>query len=217
MEHNSNFLDTYKKYISTGWYGDSISNTVLDRWYNNFSNTAGTSFDPKICAHFLLHALVFYQDRQLIAIISSIESEIKSQLNEQNEQSTSRRMSETELNTLWEKYKEESYIIATASPNDAAGSAHHAARLWRNTNGIDTGTINGLVKQICENNKKHIFFVDDFIGTGTKMVEFLTVDHFPSSSLYGFTNIKDVIEKYKKYYFKKNFEGFRHRTNAKMS
>ena len=197
MEDNRNFLDTYKKYISTGWYGDSISNTVLDRWYNNFSNITGSSFDPKICANFLLHALVFYQDRQLTAIISSIEAEIKSQLNELNEQNTFKRLSENELSALWEKYKGESYIVAAASPNDAAGSAYHATRLWRNASGIDTGTINSLVEQICEKGKKHIFFVDDFIGTGTKMLEFLTVDHFPFNKPYGFTNIKEVIEKYK--------------------
>lgn len=194
MKYNTTFLDTYKKYIRKGWYDTVISSPNLERWSENFVGTSSSEdFDPLICAHFLLNSLIFYQDKQLQAIITSIENKIKSQINEEKEQKTGCRLSEDQLELLWEEYKRECCIIAAASPEATGDSAHHASRLWRNTTGIKTVSISQLVEEIVSSNKRHIIFVDDFIGTGTKMYTFLTGDLFPDKEYYGFVNVQEVI------------------------
>lgn len=197
MGYNENFVDAYRKYISKGWYSSSISNAKLEQWCNNFKTiNKEDSFNPKICAHFLLNSLIFYQDKQLEAIILSIINKIKSELNQNKESLIKRRLTEKELKNIWEKYKSESYIVAAAAPEDTAGSAHHAARLWRNTSGIDTGAINNLKTQITEKGKKHIFFVDDFIGTGSTMYTFFSKEHFSTENIYGFKCVKNIIKEF---------------------
>lgn len=149
MEYNKSFLDIYRKYIRKGWYENVISSVTLDRWCENFNcDTNEMKFDPKICAHFLLNSLIFYQNRQLEAIIVNIQNRIKSELNQKNEQRYGRRLSEDELSKIWTEYKKDCYIISAAYPEDTAGSAHHATRLWRNISGIETGSINNLMNAI---------------------------------------------------------------------
>ena len=63
MEYNKSFLDIYRKYIRKGWYENVISSVTLDRWCENFNcDTNEMKFDPKICAHFLLNSIIFYQN-----------------------------------------------------------------------------------------------------------------------------------------------------------
>lgn len=196
MEYNKPFLDTYKKFISKGWYDSIISTATLERWCENFSYDSTDEFDPKICAHFLLESLIFYQEKQIEAIIVQIQDEIKSELNQYQEELLGRRLSETELQELWEEYKKQSYVVAAALPEDTGDSAHQASRMWRNATGIDTGSIVNLIKVIKEENKKHIFFVDDFVGTGTKLKGFLTNHIFPNKSFYGFERVNEVINEF---------------------
>ena len=198
MKYDTTFLDTYKKYVSKGWYDAVISSTTLERWSENFmEDPLSGDFDPKVCAHFLLNSLVFYQDRQLEAIILSIENKIKSQLNEKGEMAAGYRLSEAQLENLWKTYRQECCIVAGASLEATGDSAHHAARLWRNITGIKTVAISTLVTEIEEHKKKHIIFVDDFIGTGRKMYAFLTENHFPKRDFYGFMNVREVVDRYR--------------------
>lgn len=197
MKYNITFLDTYKKYIQKGWYDGVISSPNLERWIENFSeDTSIEGFDPLICAHFLINSLILYQDKQLGAIIINIENKIKSKINEEKEQKAGHRLSEAQLESFWENYKQECCIIAAASPEATGDSAHHASRLWRNTTGIKTVSISQLVEEIVKFNKRHIIFADDFIGTGTKMHTFLTKNLFPDRKYYGFINVREVINAY---------------------
>lgn len=193
MNSSKSFIDTYKKYIRKGWYDLKISTPTLERWCDNFAAQPDITFDPQICAHFLLNSLIFYQEKQLEAIIIQIQDRIKSEINQSLEESQKRRLSDGELNAIWEDYKKQSCIIAAASPSDVADSAHQAARLWRNIAGIDTGSILDLRKIIEKGNKKHIYFVDDFIGTGTKMNTFLSQRYCESKNNWNFEYINDII------------------------
>ena len=191
MEYNASYLDTYKKYIGKGWYDNTLSSSTLESWLENFIKSSPETFDSRICAHFLLASLVFYQDKQLEAIIQSIEGKLKGQLNQSMEQLQGRRLSEEELKTAWEKYKQESYVLPAAAPDTTADSAHAVSRLWRNINHIELGTLPQLVRAIEQEGKKHIIFVDDFIGTGTKMSTFLS----KNMEIYGFQNLLEIIKK----------------------
>lgn len=197
MKYNKSFLDTYKKFISKGWYGSVIPTSTLERWCENFSSQQNDTFDPSICAYFLLNSLVFYQEKQLEAIIVQIQDKLISELNQKNEEMLNRRLSEDELQDIWSEYKKQSYIVSAALPREVADSAHHASRLWRNISGIDTGSIIELKDAIEAEGKKHIFFVDDFIGTGTKMTTFLSKQIFNNENLYGFKCVSDVIKSFK--------------------
>lgn len=198
MKYNTTFLDTYKKYISKGWYGEAISSATLERWSQNFSaapQSPKEDFDPQICAHFLLHSLVFYQERHLEAIIVSIVEKLKSQLNQSKEKDLGHRLSEKELEIAWNKYKQESCIIAAAIPTAVGDSAHQACRLWRNISHIKLYAVSQLLDAI-EDGKKHIIFVDDFIGTGTKIGNFLTETIIELERSCSFRSVEEVINAY---------------------
>ena len=198
MAYNNPFLDTYRNYVNKGWYGNVISHPSLSRWCENFKQVDESQpFDPKMCAHFLLNALIFYQEKQLKAIILSIEDKIKCQINQTFEKKLKRRLSESELKEYCDEYKSKSCVIAAAKPDAVGDSAHQASRMWRNTIGIETKAVSELKNVITENGKTHIFFVDDFVGTGTKMNSFLTDELFADATLYGFKNVNSIINEYK--------------------
>lgn len=197
MEYNNPFIDTYKNYISKGWYGDAISSQKLSRWCENFKKIdPSQSIDPKICAHFLLNSLIFYQPKQLEAIILSIENKIKSNINRIYETKTGHRLSEIELANYCDEYNKQSCIIAATKPDVVGDSAHYVSRLWRNTVAIETSSVSELKKVIVEKGKTHIFFVDDFIGTGTKMNTFLNDNLFATTESHGFKKVNDIISDY---------------------
>lgn len=190
-------LDAHKRFINKGWYDSAISLDKLEQWLDNFNVPNGNGdFDTRICAKFLLDAIVFYQKNHMVAIIDSIINKKKSSLNEVKEKELGRRLSERELEIAWNRYVSECYIVAAAKPEDAGGSAHNAVRYWRNQTGIECGSVAGLRNAIVQQNKKHIFFVDDFIGTGSKMQKFLTNKLFPERSAYGFLSVKEFMEDY---------------------
>ena len=195
MKNPKAFLDSYKKYINQGWFGGSFSTIDLDCWVDNFScRSSNAEFDPIICAHFLLSSLVFYQDSHMEAIILSIENKIKNKLNQSEELRCKYRLSDAALKTLWNDYKQHSVIVAAAKPGDTGCSAHSAARLWRNATSVDVIGIECLKDAIDSRHKTHVFFVDDFIGTGTQMLGFLTGSLFKSKAMYGFLTAKELIE-----------------------
>lgn len=195
MYDRNQLLDTHRRFINKGWYDSTISLDKLEQWLDNFDTpNSNDNFDTKICAKFLLDAIVFYQTNHMVAIIDSIINQKKSMLNEIKEKELGRRLSETELQTEWEQYTSECYIVAAAKPEDAGGSAHNAVRHWRNHTGIEGGTVASLRNAVVQQNKKHIFFVDDFIGTGSKMEKFLTNELFPDKNTYGFLTIKEFME-----------------------
>lgn len=199
MAYDNRYIDKYKKYITQGWYSNTISSDILDVWNSNFvSGTKDSNdFDPKICAHYLLNSLIFYQDKHLESIIMGILNKIISNINQNEEQRLGRRLSEEELKLLWDKYKSETCIIPASNPNDVSDSAYQAARLWRNCTGIHTESISQLANII--KSKKHIIFVDDMIGTGKKISNFLNNQMIESSihtqgnkELYRFINDLNV-------------------------
>lgn len=196
MSSKNEVLDIYKKYISQGWYDNTISFTDIECWVANFEkDKEHMECDPLVCADLLLNALIFYQSKHIPAIIRSIENQIKSRLN-QEKQKTGSRLSEKELEHAWLQYKHESFICSAAHPEDAGTSAHQAARDWRNITDIETGTVVQLKKAILERGKKHIFFVDDFVGTGSKMLELFSCNLFPDANTYGFKKINDLFKEF---------------------
>ena len=194
-ENGTRFLDTYKKYCNKGWYGGVITSEGLDTWVNNFKKDYEPGFNPIICAHFLMHSLVFYQESQMKAIILSIKDKILARVNQNEEKNLGKRLSESELNDICQDYINKTCIISAATPQDVGSSAHSTIRLWRNTVDIDVANVHDLQNKI-NNGKKHIFFADDFIGTGTKMSGFLNNTIFPDSQIYGFKCVSEVIYKY---------------------
>uniref|UniRef100_UPI004056E99F phosphoribosyltransferase-like protein n=1 Tax=Acetatifactor sp. TaxID=1872090 RepID=UPI004056E99F len=195
MYDRNQLIDTHKRYINKGWYDSAISLDKLERWLDNFPIPASEGeFDTRLCAKFLLDAIVFYQTNHMVAIISSIINQKKSQLNEAKEKEYGRRLSEEEFEAEWNIYISESYVVAAAKPEDVGSSAHNAARHWRNTTGIDSGSVAGLKKAVLEQKKKHIFFVDDFVGTGSKIKKFLSDDLFPDRNTYGFLTIQEFMD-----------------------
>lgn len=196
MSSRNEVLDIYKKYIRQGWYDNSISFTDIECWVDNFEKDQEQMMcDPLVCADLLLNALIFYQSKHIPAIIKSIKNRIKARLN-QEKQKSGRRLSENELEQAWLQYKKECFICSASHPEDAGTSAHQATRDWRNTTGMETGTVVQLRKAILEDGKKHIIFVDDFIGTGSKMKKFLTCDLFPDANTYGFQKITDLLSEF---------------------
>ena len=193
--NDTRFLDSYKKYCNKGWYGGIITSEGIDSWVKNFQKENEMKFNPKKCAHFLMHSLIFYQENQMIAIISSIKDKILTKINQDEEEKIGKRISEKELNGLCNEYIEKSCIISAATPRDVGSSAHSVIRLWRNNGGIDVANVQDLQNEILKG-KLHIFFVDDFVGTGTKMKGFLEDNIFPDSSSYGFRSVAEVINKY---------------------
>lgn len=197
MSSRNEVLDIYKKYISQGWYDNTISFADIECWVNNFEkDREHMKCDPLVCADLLLNALIFYQSKHIPAIITSIENRIKSMLN-QEMQKSGNRLAEDELAQAWSQYKQECFICSAARPEDAGTSAHQAARDWRNITDIETGTVVQLKKVILEEGKKHIFFVDDFIGTGSKMLDLFSCDLFPDPNTYGFNKIEDLFNEFK--------------------
>lgn len=197
MSSRNEVLDIYKKYISQGWYDNTISFADIECWVDNFEkDREHMECDPLVCADLLLNALIFYQSKHIPAIIRSIENRIKSRLN-QEKQKLGYRLSENELAQAWCQYKQECFICSAARPEDAGTSAHQAARDWRNITDIETGTVVQLKRAMLEKGKKHIFFVDDFIGTGSKMLTLFSCDLFPDANTYGFQKIKDLFEEFK--------------------
>ena len=195
MENSRAFLDSYKKYINQGWFGGSISTMDLDYWVENFKRrSSNAEFDPIVCAHFLLNSLIFYQDSHMEAIIRSIENNIKNRLNQSEELRCKHRLSDADLEILWNEYKQHSVIVAATKPGDTGSSAHSAARLWRNATTVDVLGIVGLKDAIDFQQKTHVFFVDDFIGTGTQMLGFLEDRLFKRKDMYGFSTVKELIE-----------------------
>ena len=192
MKYNKSFLDTYKKFISKGWYDSVIPTRTLELWCENFSMSPSDKFDSSVCAFFLLNSLVFYQERQLEAIIVQIQDKIKSELNQKYEELRGYRLSDDEIEGIWKIYKQESFIVTAAIPSQTGDSAYQATRFWRNISGIDIGSIADLSKVINESGKKHIFFVDDFIGTGTKMTKFLS-SRIPETK----ETVGDIINRFK--------------------
>lgn len=172
MDYNNRYTDRYKKFITQGWYDNSFSSENLDVWNNNFTVrlTSIPNFDPKICAHFLLDSLVFYQERQLEALIYSITNKIKTMINQEEQRKIGKRLSDQELNACWNEYKSKMCIIPAAESYDVSSSAYQMCRIWRNEVGIDTLSIEKLPSVIGE--KSHVFFADDFIGTGKKINKF---------------------------------------------
>lgn len=194
MYDKEQLLETHKRFINKGWYDSAISIDALERWLNNFPEPKNDDeFDVRICAKFLLDSIIFYQNRHIIAIIKSLMNQQKSALNEKKEKEYGRRLSEDELKREWEQYIKDSCIIAAAKPEDTGGSAHSIARHWRNKSNIDGEGVINLRKAVRENNKKHIIFVDDFLGTGTKMKRFLSDKIFEVKSLYGFTSVQEFM------------------------
>lgn len=198
MSSRNEVLDIYKKYIRQGWYDNAISFADIECWVDNFEKDRDQmECDPLICADLLLNALIFYQSKHIPAIIRSIVNRIKARLN-QEKQKAGCRLSEKELEQAWLQYKQECFICSAARPEDAGTSAHQAARDWRNITDIETGTVVQLKKMILEKGKKHIFFVDDFIGTGSKMYDLFSCDLFPDSNTYGFKKLEDLFEEFEK-------------------
>ena len=174
MNDNKQFLDTYKKYINKGWYSESISTARLDNWTSNFPNNNINGFNPILCAKFLLDSLIYYQEKHTRAIITSIESKILSSFNQRLHLIKGRRIEEDELKRLWISYKDQCLFIAAADSGLTGDSAHQISRLWRNTTTMSVVGIERIEDEISNNGKRHIFFVDDFIGTGSKMIKFLS-------------------------------------------
>lgn len=195
MDYNKRYTDKYKKYITQGWYDNTISSESLDLWNNNFNYKSESlpEFDPKICAHFLLNALVFYQERQLEALIYSITNKIKTKINQEEEQRTGKRLSDQELNLFWNEYKSKMCIIPAAKSFDVSSSAYQMCRIWRNEIGVDTFSIEKLPDVIKE--KNHIFFADDFIGTGKKINKFFENQFL--KTLNGDISLKNFMNKEK--------------------
>ena len=193
MKDNKTFLDTYKKYIRKGWYDSVFSTPTLERWCGNFIAQPGNEFDPQICAHFLLNSLIFYQEKQLEAIIVQIQDQIKRELNERLEDQYGYRLSDEDIETAWESYKAQSYIVAAALPQYVGDSAHQASRLWRNITDIDVGSVLELTKVIEQRGKKHVFFVDDFVGTGNKIMSFFSECYSENGENKGIEHIRNVI------------------------
>lgn len=196
MSSRNEVLDIYKKYISQGWYDNAISFTDIECWVDNFEkDSQNMECDPLNCANLLLNALIFYQSKHIPAIIRSIENSIKAKLN-QDKQKYGQRLTEAELEQEWLRYKQDCFICAAARPEDAGTSAHQATRDWRNITKIDSGTVVQLRKAIQEKGKKHIFLVDDFIGTGKKMGGILNDVMFPDKNAYGFQRISDLFDEF---------------------
>lgn len=194
---SSILLETYKKHINKGWYGSSISTLGLDGWVSNFKRSSHeTGFDPTICAAFLLNSLIYYQESQTIAIIASIVNRLKSQLNAQEARHNASHISEMDLRSLWEEYQSECLVIAAARPGDTASSANQISRLWRNNTNLSVEGVESIKESIENREARHIFFVDDFIGTGTKMSDFMSEKIFANKSDYSFTNIKEMMDHY---------------------
>lgn len=196
MAYSENYINTYNKYIAQGWYGNAISSDRLERWNRNFVALPEDKFDddPKICAHYLLHSLIYYQDKQLESIIHGIANKIISVINQKEEQRLGRRLKENELADAWEMYKKDTCIIPASNPESVSDSAHHAIRLWRNILGLETRSI--LELDTVVQTKQHIFFVDDMIGTGKKITSFFKEQKINTNDA-GSENLYDYIKKHK--------------------
>lgn len=195
MNYNNRYTDRYKKFTTQGWYDNTFSSESLDVWNNNFTIRLDImpEFDPKICAHFLLNSLIFYQERQLEALVHSIVNKIITEINQNMEQKKGKRLSDKELNEYWSEYKSEMCIIPAASSKDVGSSAYQMCRIWRNEVGVDTFSIEELPNVVRE--KKHVFFVDDFIGTGKKINKFLKNQLLKTSN--GDISLKNFMNKEK--------------------
>jgi hypothetical protein len=198
LDHdNSGYLKAYIKNNSYGWYGSELSGNDIERWVGNFRKPHGADegFDPQECAHFLLSSVIFYQQKHCKAIINGIVSKIKSTLHQELEWHEGKRVSEQAYSQAWNAYVKKCLVLPAAKQDDEGSSAQQAVRMWRNTD-IDTGSVVELKRALDEDNKRHIFFVDDFIGTGSRMSGFLSDNLFPQKAGYGFLTIRELIEQY---------------------
>lgn len=185
LKRSIDFIDKYKRFIDKGWIV-KISKSKLDRWINNF----GDNLD---CAHFLLDALVFYKESQIISIIKELQNVMQSQLYSELQSKNPVRLCDKELFNFWEVFIKKTCLIAVAKPDNAAGSGHQALRLWRDNSRFVNASIIKLEENIsagCNN----IFFVDDFIGTGTRIDQFLS-DNILDVNFHPH-NVIDVVAKH---------------------
>lgn len=185
LKEDKSFVDKYKIFVDKSWFV-KIKKSKMDRWVNNFEENL-------CCAHFLLNALILYKDPQIIAIISELQNVMQSQLYSELQQKKPIRINEKELFDLWGLFVKETCLIAVVKPDSNSGSGHQAIRLWRDNSRFIEATVIKLEEKILEG-YKNIFFVDDFIGTGKRINDFLS-DNIINKNSHS-QNVYDIVQKY---------------------
>lgn len=167
QQYVSSIKERLRFFVQKGLLAAINDYQTVNNWISQFPENSMTPY-------FLLDTLTVLTREQVEASLRNIIEQIKASIYVNNPNLT-----DVELFQAYEKHIESSVFISACKPGHTAGGAPETLRALRTTIGkkFEEIAVTDVCKSIKEKKLKHIYVVDDFIGTGETICKILSYEY----------------------------------------
>lgn len=163
-QYCSRVKENVEELAKDGWYGKDLEDiSAIEMWISNFP-------EGSILPYVLLDSLTIITDEQRAACVRDIIAQIRASIYKKNIG-----LSDAELNELFKEHLVSSSFVCACRMGDVASSAAGIGREYKKVlkNAFQESEPIELCRKIHDGSIRHVYIVDDFIGTGSQMHSYI--------------------------------------------